>query len=626
MTDPKEYLFTLKQNLTILQEQEAQYSDRPPIELSNQIEDHKVAIDQTRLVITGEVSQQQWEDSLRPLLASLEKTRAIVDQQNQQVGTQYNVAGDVQGDAVINNYHYHFADPPTTTDPALLEEALPCPYRSLFHFGPKDAEFFFGREDVIQELVRLAHRQSVVAVLGASGSGKSSVVLAGLVPTLQQIGNWQFTHFRPGADPFLSLASALVPLYEPDLGRLEQRKHARKLKREFLAGELNLTDLFDIIHEVHPQHRTLLIADQFEELFTLCPDEETRSHFLAMLTAGCQPIANPKSPAVIVLTMRADFLGQALEHPTFAGILEQDIKLRPMTQEELAQAVEMPAQKLHVSFEQGLVDRILKAIENRPGNLPLLEFALTLLWEAHGGEQLTHADYEAIGQVEGALAQYANNYYDRLTEIEQQKIQTVFTQMIRPGQGTEDTRRLATQRELGEENWALVRKLADARLVVTSRNADGQETVEVVHEALIQHWGKLDEWLNKVRAFRVWQEQLRSDMYRWQDVNEDNGALLRGALLADAERWLAEYEDNLTSDEVNFVQASVEHRELERQRFVDRFDQSLRQIETSIENVDTILEEIRANEYGVSVVPFQTRIENSDRILEQIIANLRSLG
>lgn len=99
---------------------------------------------------------------------------------------------------------------------------------------------------------------------------------------------------------------------------------------------------------------------------------------------------------------------------------------------------------------------------------------------------------------------------------------------------------MATLWELGQENWSLVRKLADVRLVVTSRNADGEETVEVVHEVLIQHWRKLDEWLNKVRAFRVWQEQLRSDMYRWQEVHEDKGALLRGVLLADAERWLAE--------------------------------------------------------------------------------------
>jgi hypothetical protein len=192
-----------------------------------------------------------------------------------------------------------------------------------------------------------------------------------------------------------------------------------------------------------------------------------------------------------------------------------------------------------VTIESGLTERILDAVSAEPGNLPLLEFALNQLWAKQRDAQLTHAAYEEIGGVEAALSRYAEEAYGRLNEEEKERARRIFIQLVRPGEGTEDTRRLATRTEVGEENWDLVTRLADARLVVSSRDeACGEETVEIVHEALIGGWERLNHWIEVDRSFRTWQERLRASRRQWEASGKDVGALLRGAPLAEAEGWL----------------------------------------------------------------------------------------
>jgi len=228
-----------------------------------------------------------------------------------------------------------------------------------------------------------------------------------------------------------------------------------------------------------------------------------------------------------------------------------------MNRQELHEVVERPARALGVEIEDGLTTRILDAVGEEPGNLPLLEFALTLLWNRQEAGELTHDAYDAMGGVEQALAGYAEEAFGRLSDEEKERARSVFVQLVRPGEATLDTRRLAARSEVGESNWQLVARLAGARLVVTGlEEATGVEGVEIVHEALITHWERLRQWMVAARAFRLWQERLRSALSQWEDSNRDEGALLRGAPLAEATAWKSRRGEDMSPAETAFIEAS----------------------------------------------------------------------
>jgi len=480
---------------------------------------------------------------------------------NPQFGEQVESAVVGEGN-IIYNYIYYRQDDKSVDEPETDEESLPCPYQGLFPFEPEDAEFFFGRDVFIEELYQATKERNVIPVLGASGSGKSSVVLAGLVPKLQQERHWRFTYFRPqdGNDLFHALALALVPLYASKSDETERMRQARQLADMLGQSELSLSDVFYQIQQNHPNEQVILIGDQFEEIYIRCQDTATRRQFLEQLFSGFNN-SQSCSPVVLVLTMRADFLDNALSDPTLAEQLRTvDLKIRTLNREELADVIKKPADQVGVHFEQGLVERIIEDVEQQPGNLALLEFALTELWQKREGKQLTHEGYEAIGAVEGALARYADETYNCLPDTDQEKARRVLIQLLNPGQQTQDTQRIATKSELGEENWSLVKQLADARLVVTTTNANGQETVEVVHEALIQNWEKLQAWMEQDREFRAWQQRLRSAKEQWEQTNRDRGSLLQGAALIQAEEKLQQRPEDLTA-EAEFIRESIKQRD-----------------------------------------------------------------
>ncbi len=452
---------------------------------------------------------------------------------------------------------------PTAVE-AILERELrtvgACPYRGLAAFREDDAPFFFGRESFIDRLWEAVQERSLLAVIvGSSGSGKSSAVHAGLLPRLRGSTDWLVAHLRPGPEPFHALATIFLPMLEPQLGETDRLIETRKLATALRDGQLPLCDVVERVLEKRGVARLLLLLDQFEELYTLCPRPAERRQYLDTLLAAVEATnARRPSPLVLVLTLRADFMAQALAYRPFADALqESSLLMGPMTRQELRAAIEKPAEKQGAALEAGLVERLLDDVGEEPGNLPLLEFALTLLWERLDYGWLTHAAYEAIGRVDGALAQYAQEVYTGLTQQEREGARRIFVQLVQPGDGTEDTRRTATRAELGDENWALVQRLADQRLVVTGLDATGNETAEVVHEALIQHWGQLQTWMAEDRAFRTWQERLRAALRGWEASGGDEGALLRGVPLAQAEGWLAERGEEWSPAEVRFVEASA---------------------------------------------------------------------
>ena len=480
--------------------------------------------------------------------------------------------------------------PPGWEDLGGLSGKLPeCPYQGLSAFGEEEADFFFGREKFVDELVAAVQSKSLVSVVGASGSGKSSVVFAELVPRLRKLEDVQIISFRPGNNPLGNLAIALnhhchfpTPLQGENSTDTQRRLDEMLLDVDLRNDETKLAQFIND-HTTScrittspnslpaneegdgkPKH-LVLIADQFEELYTLAPQEERQPFLDALIYA-----INYAPRFTLVLTLRADFYGYALSYRPFSDALQKGIyNLGPMNREELRCAVEKPAQKMKVVLEEGLTDVLIKDLGNEPGRLPLLEFTLTQLWLKPRKWFLTHEAYQEIGGLEKALANYADTVLDNLSQDDRKRAEQIFIQLVRPGEGTEDTRRVATRQEIGEKNWDLVRQLADKRLLVTGcdeTSKNKKETVEIIHEALIREWRTFRQWIQDNREFRIWQERFKQDVRDWENSNQNSEALLQGTRLAIAESWYKQRKDELKPQGRDFITASITRREQEQQK------------------------------------------------------------
>ncbi len=476
-------------------------------------------------------------------------------------------AGEVHVEhLVINNY----AQPSTAAgekaraEPGELSEN---PYKGLLHFGPDDHALFYGRDKAIDKIIKAVDERSFNAVLGPSGCGKSSLLLAGVAPRLDATGEWAFTYFRVSDsvenDPFLALAQALLPLYKPDLDETDRLLQRRKLGVALREGEIPFTDIFDAIRGHWPKRRVLLIADQFEELYTSNIESEIQARFMDFLIEAARVSAAGTPPGFsLAVTLRADFLGLASLHRPFADAIDESVHiLGPMKPDELRQAVAEPAGQLGVTFEEGLVETILADVGREPGNLPLLEFALTQMWDQQQDHRISLASYDGVGRVTGALTKHADEVFAGLDSDSRLQARRIFTQLVKPGAGTEDTRRMARRDEL-DAIWPLVQSLAgpENRLVVTNATADEGETAEVVHEALIKHWGMLREWVAQDRAFLTWLDTFRISLKTWTDNERQDDDLVRGAALSQAEEWGAKRGEALNNNEKAFIDASIEYR------------------------------------------------------------------
>lgn len=440
-----------------------------------------------------------------------------------------------------------------------------CPYRGLLYFREEDAPFFFGREVAINQLASAVQQHHLVAVVGASGSGKSSVVRAGLVPELRKARDrvWEVATIVPTDRPIHALAAVLMPFLEPDMTETDRLIETNKLAEALLSRTIKLREVVDRVLAKQPgTDRLLLIADQWEELFTLCKDDGARRCFIDNIL---EATATTKLSAV--LTLRGDFFGRAITdyRPLSDRVQGAQVNLGPMKREELRLAIEEPAKKVGLTFEAGLVDLMLEQASDEPGHLPLLEFVLRQLWEQRRGGELHHEAYRAMGQLEGAIAAKADSIFGRLSVQDQRRVQQIFLRLVRPGEGEADTRRRATSTELGEEAQSLVKTLADERLVVTSRMAGSvEDTVEVSHEALVRHWSHLKAWVDADRQFLVWQQRLNVMRTEWEAGQRNADLLLHGLPLREAEEWLKKRADYFSPDERLFITASQDRKTRER--------------------------------------------------------------
>ncbi len=459
------------------------------------------------------------------------------------------------------------------------------PFKGLEFFDEADANIFFGREPLVEKLAHQVRTNHFLAVVvGASGSGKSSVVRAGLIPSLKnesrklETGDWRFFVMTPTAHPLEALAVTLTRDSESvtatatlldDLAR-DPRALQLWLRRMTLSASGQAPDERRIT--THPSSlipRPLLVVDQFEELFTLCRDDFEREQFidnlLDALRVNAGDGASRSQLLTLVLTLRADFYSHLAQYPELRdAVASHQEYIGAMNVEELRRAIEEPAKRGHWEFEPGLVDLILRDVGDEPGALPLLSHALLETWKRRSGHTLTLKGYHDAGGVRGSIAQTAETTYEQLTTEQQHIAHNIFLRLTELGNGTEDTRRRASLDELiprdarANEVRAVMTKLADARLVTTHENS-----AQVAHEALIREWARLREWLNEDREGLQLHRHLTEAANEWTLMERDTSALYRGARLAQAREWAASNHEHMNELERAFLEASEEQEQIE---------------------------------------------------------------
>ncbi len=402
------------------------------------------------------------------------------------------------------------------------------PFRGLFPFRNDDKEFFFGREVLVEKLIRKVKENNFLAVLGPSGSGKSSLVLAGLIPALGQSS----CYMTPNSDPISQMDVAM--------------RAARP--------------------------RSVLVVDQFEEVFTLCSDHYRREAFI-------QKLLELSKTQLVVVTMRADFWGEVAPYPDLRETMQNHSELvAPMNPTELRRAMDMQAAHVGLRFEADLSQDILDDVQDEPGAMPLLQHALLLLWQRRHGRWMRSEEYRQMGGIREAIARTADEVYETLDVNNRERMRDIFVRLTRldtsgeAGSEGRDTRRRVGMAELipagsdPTETAKLVKRLADARIIVTSVNAaTRQEEAEVAHEALIRYWPRLRSWLDEDRVSLRLREGIREAALEWGNGKRDVALLVhRGGRLEDAEVLSRQPRFSLNMIEQEYIKACIEHRENEK--------------------------------------------------------------
>jgi WD40 repeat protein len=440
------------------------------------------------------------------------------------------------------------------------EEERP-PYQGLTAFQPEESDWFFGRTQLVERLLERISRLPLVGLFGASGSGKSSLLRAGLLGTIaaddQFSARWRTMLMTPTDHPVEALAETVAKL----AGR-----HTDQVRAEFSADPAALDVIVRTVLAGGPaETRALLVVDQFEEVFTLCADERERGRFVdALLDAA----AGTHSRVTVVLGIRADFLPHVTQHPRLVDALagEGQLLVGPPSAAELREIVTRPAARVGLGLDADLVTTVLADADEQAGALPLVSHAMLETWHRRSGATLALAAYQASGGVRGALAQTAERVHAEFGTEEQRVARQVFLRLTALGDGTQDTRRPILRAELdgladGEVVAGVLARLAEARLIVL-----GDGTVDVAHEALIRAWPRLHRWLTDDRAGLALHRRITDAAQTWHMLQRDAGALFRGAQLFGARAWTQEHPGELNHVEAAFLRASQAQAEAEADR------------------------------------------------------------
>ena len=438
------------------------------------------------------------------------------------------------------------------------------PYKGLRAFQQADASDFFGRTAMIQRVLdRLQEpvvENNFLAVIGPSGSGKSSLVKAGVLPALRSgripgSDNWFYAEMVPGEVPLEEMASALLSVSSSPLPGVVDTL------REHVDG------LAIGVYEALPskENKLLLMIDQFEELFTRVELESDRQQFLDLILNA---VNAEDSPVIIIATLRADFYDRPLLYQGFGELIRARTELvLPLNDEELAETISGPAYRVGAVLEEGLIETITEDVREQPGALPLLQYALTELFERREGALLTSAAYQDIGGTLGALAKRAEEVYRRFNEAGQNMVRQMFLRLVTLGEGQEDTRRRILQSELltlGDREVVedVIDRFGRYRLLTFDRDeATRSSTIEVAHEALIRRWERLREWLTESRDDVRLERELLHAATDWAASDRDASYLLQGNRLLAFEEWAESTSLRLNALELEYMSASLAARD-----------------------------------------------------------------
>jgi WD40 repeat protein len=423
---------------------------------------------------------------------------------------------------------------------------VPCPYRGLLPFTAENASDFSGRDELVAEMVGRLMTSHVLAVIGPSGSGKSSALLAGLVPAITggrgPAGEWSAVTLTPGVDPVGSLARGLAAL--------DPRWSVEEIEG-LLTGTGEAGSLSRLV-ESTTEGSVLLVVDQFEQLWTTC-EVQARNIFIRLLLDA---IADPRGRVSVTIGLRADFYGRTTEHPELAGYLaDSQVMVTPMTASELRSTIEAPARRSGLVLEPGLAQAVLDDIGTAAGGaLPLLSTTMQQVWERRRGRSLTLSGYAETGGARGAIAHLAETSLAELSASEVDIARRLLLRLALPSEDGTDLARPALLAELddGPEAAHVLSRLAERRLLTV-----GAQTVQVAHEALLREWPRLRQWLSADRDSRRLHLQIASEAARWSAQDEEVGLLLRGARLAAAEEWVESGSAEPNQRERDFIAASL---------------------------------------------------------------------
>ena len=451
------------------------------------------------------------------------------------------------------------------------------PYKGLRAFGEADQGEFFGRDAIVEELVAHLNDEGgagrFIALVGASGSGKSSIVRAGLVPRLRSgavegSSDWFIATMVPGSRPFAELQAALTSIAVSNPGTPAT-----------VPDELEFAR---ILRAATPSNQSvLLVVDQLEELFTAVSDESVRRAFLDGLA---QATRDPDANLRVIATLRADFYDRPLRYHEFGRLVKAGtVTVVGMSATDLAQAVTEPAAHVGVEVESALATQIVADVVDQPASLPLLQFTLTELFERRSGRVLTMASYRELGGVNAAVARRADRVYESLSGADRELARRLFLRLVTVDDTSTASRRRSLRRELvslAPEAGEMERVLdlfGDARLLAFDRDpASRAPTVEVAHEALILHWPRLAGWIGEAGEGLRIQGHMADSARAWDQQGRDSGELYRGLRLAAAVAWVAEHPEALNPMEQDYLGAGVELEEEEARTERDRAERQQR--------------------------------------------------